>query len=582
MPNVKFVAGSGDAYVDGLMSGRAWNASTLTFSFPASASFYGSGYGDGEPYSGFQAFNAAQQSATKAVLAQVASVVRLDFAAVTETASTHGDLRFAETSRVSTAWGYYPSTDPEGGDTWYSASGTYDSPRLGNYAWLTLLHEIGHALGLKHPHEASGAFGAQPADRDSLEYTVMSYRSDVGAAADYYRNGSSSYPQTLMMLDIAALQKMYGADYSTNAGDTVYRWSPTTGQMFVDGVGQAAPIGNKIFMTVWDGGGSDTFDFSAYTGALAIDLAPGAWSTVSTAQLADLGNGAVAVGNIANALLHQGNAASLIENAVGGSGNDTIAGNAGANRLTGGRGNDVLDGRGGTDIAVFSGRAEDYAVAGNADGSWTVADLRTGRPDGTDTLWNIEYMLFSDGRVAAAPEPASDTTPVLVIANSAPTAVEDAYFVRKNTKLKVADAGLLANDRDDDGDAIAATLVSGPRKGKVKVADDGSFVFKAPKGFTGKVKFKYAASDGDGTSASAKVVMTVLNKKAYAKALASEKAGIGEHLDLDAIPPALSDYATLRDTGPYAASPFGSGSAWLASGPDWLHHRTGPGLDLHA
>ena len=106
MPRITFIGSSGEAYVDGLLSGRAWNETLLTFSFPSSGTFYGTGYGVGEPQSGFQAFNALQQAATKSILANYAAVIRLDFAEVTESAFVHGDLRFAETSLVSTAWGY--------------------------------------------------------------------------------------------------------------------------------------------------------------------------------------------------------------------------------------------------------------------------------------------------------------------------------------------------------------------------------------------------------------------------------------------------------------------------------------------
>ena len=85
-----------------------------------------------------------------------------------------------------------------------------------------------------------------------------------------------------MMYDIAALQTLYGANYTTNAGDTVYKWNPTTGQKSINGVGQGAPAGNKIFMTIWDGGGHDTYDFSNYTTNLTVDLTPGGWTTTST------------------------------------------------------------------------------------------------------------------------------------------------------------------------------------------------------------------------------------------------------------------------------------------------------------
>jgi len=134
----------------------------------------------------------------------------------------------------------------------------------GNYAYLTFIHEIGHSLGLKHPHEAEGAFGAMPKANDTVEYTVMSYRSYVGASTTSgYVNGDVDYPQSLMMHDIRAIQELYGANYSTNDGDTRYSWSATTGKMMVvDEFARAqdngTPAGNRIFLTVWDGGGTDT------------------------------------------------------------------------------------------------------------------------------------------------------------------------------------------------------------------------------------------------------------------------------------------------------------------------------------
>ena len=74
-------------------------------------------------------------------------------------------------------------------------SGWYDNPILGNYAFASIIHETGHALGFKHPHEASGSFAAMPVDHDSLEYSVMSYRSYIGASTSTgYTNGSSQLP----------------------------------------------------------------------------------------------------------------------------------------------------------------------------------------------------------------------------------------------------------------------------------------------------------------------------------------------------------------------------------------------------
>jgi serralysin len=210
MPATSSVGPTGDVYIDGVFSGAKWAVTSLTYSFPADSSYYGTSYGSGEPSNNFEAFTTTQQAMVKKALAAFSSVSNLTFTEVTETSTTHGALRYAETDTVSTAWAYYPSSAEAGGDLWFNNSGNYyDNPVVGNYAYLTLLHETGHALGLKHPHEAKGSFGAEPLERDSLEYTVMSYRSYVGASTTTgYTNGSTSFPQTLMMLDIAAIQEM--------------------------------------------------------------------------------------------------------------------------------------------------------------------------------------------------------------------------------------------------------------------------------------------------------------------------------------------------------------------------------------
>jgi serralysin len=122
--------------------------------------------------------------------------------------------------------------------------------------------------------------------------------------------------------------------------------------------------GTKIFMTVWDGGGNDTYDASNYGGGVQIDLRPGQWTTLSASQLADLDRNTAglqaAAGNIANSLYTSGVALdgqatdNLIENAIGGVGRDRITGNDAANRLTGGGGSDQLAGGQGADHFVYT------------------------------------------------------------------------------------------------------------------------------------------------------------------------------------------------------------------------------------
>jgi serralysin len=349
------VSASGNADADSLLSGARWNTHTLSYSFPADVSVYGYDTSSAEYRQKFKGFGAAQVASTKEALGNYANVAGLTLVQKTESATDHADLRFAGSNAAPTAYAYYPNTAGKGGDAWFNVSRHwYDAPSKGNYAAFTILHEAGHALGLKHGQETT-VFGALPAAHNSMEYSVMTYASYVGApSTGGLTNEATSYAQSLMMDDIAALQVLYGPNFTSNAGDTTYKWSAATGQMVLNGVAQSMPVGNKVFLTVWDGGGQDTYDFSNYTSPLKVDLNPGAWTTVSKSQLANLsGDGLhLARGNIANALLYNGDVRSLIENAVGGSGNDLISGNQANNLLTGGAGNDTIAGNGGSDTLL--------------------------------------------------------------------------------------------------------------------------------------------------------------------------------------------------------------------------------------
>lgn len=342
-----FVLPTGNPLIDGMLSGVAWGSATLTYSFPTSASHYegAGGYADGEEQDqNFEAFNAQQQQVVIALLNAIASVTNLSFTLIEETDETHADLRFAMSDAADVAYAYLPGSTGYAGDSWFNnSSGAFDAPVLGDYAFMGILHEIGHALGLDHPFDP-GIYGAIPPGWDSTEYTVMTYRSAIGSPLTGYTNGAFSFPQTLMMLDIAALQYMYGADFTLNATNTVYTWSSTTGEMFINGVGQGAPGGNIIFSTIWDGGGVDTYDFSNFSSDQLIDLGPGYSSMVSSEQLAvlDAFNQIDAIGNVFNALQYQGDPRSLIENAIGGDGDDIFFGNDANNVMIGNRGADLF------------------------------------------------------------------------------------------------------------------------------------------------------------------------------------------------------------------------------------------------
>jgi serralysin len=198
---------------------------------------------------------------------------------------------------------------------------------------------------------------------DQHQFSIMSYRSYYNAPL-FARNDADSFPQSLMMDDIATLQHLYGANFETRSGDTVYSFNPNDGRMMIDGVAQNPKSGSKIFCTIWDGNGHDTYDFSNFTSDQKIDLTPGGWSTLDSTKLPNLGDGKVADGSVFNARLHNNDTRSMIEDAKGGSGADMISGNFAANALYGNAGNDSLFGMDGAD-KLMGGPGNDVLWGGN-------------------------------------------------------------------------------------------------------------------------------------------------------------------------------------------------------------------------
>jgi serralysin len=242
---------------------------------------------------------------------------------------------------------------------WYP----YDPMSLNSYWMQTYMHEIGHAIGLGHGGNYNGsATWARDGKfaNDSWQATVMSYFSqtenpNTGGA-------SQAFTATTMAADIIAIQNLYGNSVVTRADDTVYGNNSNVdgylGDMFDQWLGGAASddaiyLGNSITMTLFDTGGIDTFDVSGIASAQRIDLNSEAKSDVAGLK----GNIIIARGTV-------------IENAIGGNGNDSISGNSAANVLTGGNGADALNGRAGNDTLIGGSGVDAF---NGGDGSDTVS-----------------------------------------------------------------------------------------------------------------------------------------------------------------------------------------------------------------
>lgn len=381
--SITYTDPSDDNTVDALLGGSHWTSSTITYSFPASndalfwstlASGYGSLFGDGEPWnSAAKPLTSSDQANFVKALQQWANVANLNFAPVTETPGEVGDIRAAYTedpNETTLAWSYLPSSSPRAADIWINTKSllNFQDWIPGSISFETILHEIGHALGLKHPFADSDDPSASvlPADLDSVMYTVMSYsyknlQGDEGTEFSFH-------PTTPMLLDIAAIQYLYGANTNYHAGNDIYTYNDT----------------NTYHETIWDAGGSS--DTIHYTGTIPglINLNPASASLIG--QSVYVQSNGVNTGLPLSNVWIAGNV--LIENAIGGQGNDMLIGNSSRNNLDGGPGIDT----------VLIGSPRNQVTLSEVSGGYTVT--ASTNPANQDMLVNIERLEFDDINLA--------------------------------------------------------------------------------------------------------------------------------------------------------------------------------------
>ncbi|MFZ6743609.1 DUF4214 domain-containing protein [Undibacterium sp. JH2W] len=433
--DVIFKLPSTDYRINALLSNPAgpfiWSGHTITYSFPSGSAYFpgGTNYGQGQISAGWFPLSAAQQTAVRDALAAWAAVADLHFVEVDDGLGV-GQLRFAFSNQVTgnvLGEAYQPSTSPSAGDIWLNpatANQSFEpkSPTLDNTAtrnFHTLLHEIGHALGLSHPFVLTGenrTTAPLPSTENKPGNTVMTYE-----AHPY-----NAYSSTPMLYDILAIQSLYGPNKNNHTGDDVYTFNTPSRYL---GDWQNSDF---QYITIWDAGGNDTIAASNYSKTsgsqyasssqpVGIDLREGHFSNIGYAtpnQFFNRGDGLQQeLKNLdgENVYIAFG---TVIENAIGSDSvyGDSITGNAANNVITGRFGGDYIDGGDGIDTSVYEGNylthvagssrtVKNYTITQTATGM-TVEDLVNVIPVGhnlppnIDHLTNIERLRFPDISIA--------------------------------------------------------------------------------------------------------------------------------------------------------------------------------------
>jgi serralysin len=251
----------------------------------------------------------------------------------------------------------------------------------GTYGWQTVIHEIAHTMGLKHPFNGNAGGGGTPGPylptaTNNHRYSIMSYTSasDSKALTTTVKGGNVSLsptqvnPSTYMTYDIEALQYLYGANTSISSSDS--KLSSIQNLNFTDAY--------KGMETLWTPNGG-TLDASNTTHKNIIDLRGGAYSSINY-----LGTGAsqvtqsLAAGGITNStsvasVLKTFN--STITTAYTGNNNVALAYGSKITTAEGGKGDDAfyvsnynssLVGGDGTDTVYLYGKNTDWTVSDNS------------------------------------------------------------------------------------------------------------------------------------------------------------------------------------------------------------------------
>lgn len=378
---------SGDYRIDVLLFGATekWEPTraagltrTVTYSFAASANYLASSSDYAEDIIGLTPFTSAEKTATQKILSYVSSILPMTFVEVTETASGNsatGEIRLVNNTQEGSS-GYALSPGESDlqyrGDVFLSTSSINSTYAPGSFDYDTILHELTHALGLKHPgnYNAGEAVSTDPGN-----YLATSEDSKTLSVVSYAEQSQGLQRIDFAPYDLLALKYLYGLK-AQNVGDNTFAWTDAIGQQM---------------QTLIDDGGTDTIDLRQLTTDNQIDLREGHSSNAGRVASSTSTPAEPALQNVQIAFGTQ------IENIWGSPQADHITGNSSSNTLQGNDGNDTFVGGEGVDTAVWLGPLSQYTWAAT-DSGWSVHS-KSGT-EGTDQLQQVERLRFSDQNVA--------------------------------------------------------------------------------------------------------------------------------------------------------------------------------------
>ena len=339
---------------------------TFYYGFPDSLPDYAASYWDGNSYVkdpdnqnalGWQSFSSEQRVLTREMMTYFSTLIDAEFKETTEFDKSNTfafNNNLMKESLGAGGYAMFPSKKSEGNDVYIDVTDGIKLPKplIGNDELSLFLHETMHAFGLKHPGYGVLPLMAKP-ELTTGTFSLM----DMIGPLDEVKVG---------ILDIAALQYLYGVSKNTRASDDTYTISETATNF------------------IWDGNGTDTIDASALSEEATIHLSPGYHDFV----------GASANDLITTAGQVTVNFNTKIENLIGTAFSDKLYGNDLNNIISGGSGGDTIDGGAGIDHAAYTENFTDVSLVK----SGTVWNITSGNDK--DTLSNIERLKFYDKHIA--------------------------------------------------------------------------------------------------------------------------------------------------------------------------------------